>query len=80
MKPYEGEAFKLKSHGAQNLGKNDYLKDVQCIEILRKCLPNYKKGFAILLTNDPTFWYNSSKTNTGCQELKLAETWLRLAR
>ena len=55
----------LKNHGARDLGRFDYLWDLQRIQILRNgernyCVsPNLKTmidGFAIILTNDKDYW------------------------
>jgi len=48
--------FYLKNQGAQNIGKYDYLKDIQRIEALSTSIPGFEKGFAIILTNDNSYW------------------------
>lgn len=54
-----GELFELKSHGAQDLGRYDYLRDVERIETL-KGFGLIDAGAAILLTNDASYWTGSS--------------------
>ena len=51
----EGESFALRNHGAEDFGRYDFLKDIQRLEQLRK-LPNARAGFAVLLTNNPSYW------------------------
>ena len=57
------EYYNLKNQGAQDLGRYDYLKDIQRIEQFSKN-KDYEKdfecGYAILLTNDKLYW---SETN-----------------
>ena len=50
-----GERFSLAT-GARDVARYDFLKDIQRIErIVEGNLPAYC-GFAVLLTNDPSFW------------------------
>src|SRR6476620_6804898 len=51
----DGEAFHLLGHAAQDLGRYDFLKDVQRLEAVVLDHPN-TIGYAILLTNDSTYW------------------------
>lgn len=53
--------FQYVKQGAQNNGRYDFLKDVQRLEKL-KSIKKIHKGFAILLTNDASYW---SKLRTG---------------
>lgn len=51
------EEYKLKQHGASDIGCYLYLKDVKRIEHISKSLgDNFGKGFAIMLTNDHLYW------------------------
>lgn len=51
------EEYKLKQHGACDIGCYLYLKDVERIEHLSKSLSdNFGKGYAIMLTNDHLYW------------------------
>lgn len=51
------EEYKLKQHGACDIGCYLYLKDVERIEELSESLgDNFGKGFAIMLTNDHLYW------------------------
>lgn len=50
------EYFKLKNHGAQDLGRYDFLYDIWRIERMRKLDKDFKVGFAIMLSNEPSYW------------------------
>ncbi len=49
---------KALAHKAQDLGRYDFLKDVERIECFKKDNPNKKNenGFAIILTEDKAYW------------------------
>jgi hypothetical protein len=49
------EQFNVLSHGAQDLGRYDFIKDVQRLEACVDAHPS-ARGLAILLTNDPSYW------------------------
>lgn len=51
------EEYKLKQHGACDIGCYLYLKDVERIEHISKSLgDNFGKGYAIMRTNDHLYW------------------------
>ena len=52
---YNGEWFALREQGAQDIIRYDFLKDVERIESTVQS-PVAKRGFGILLTNDPLYW------------------------
>lgn len=54
-KVVDGERFVLKNQSATDLGRYDFLKDIQRIEFIKQNLPNVTEGYAILLTNDPNY-------------------------
>ena len=58
---YNNEVYHLKNHGAQDLGRYDFLKDVSRIEYIKNNISNFKEGYAILLTNDPSYLLKASK-------------------
>ena len=68
----EGESFALRNQGAQDIRRYDFLKDIQRLEQLRT-LPNALAGFAILLTNDPTYWNPPLSPNTVDAAFRLHE-------
>ena len=57
-----GEQFILLSHGAQDLGRYDVLKDVQRIEEYVSSNQS-QKGYTIFLTNDSAYWKPSPKAD-----------------
>ncbi|MBR5146791.1 MAG: hypothetical protein IKW54_04100 [Bacteroidales bacterium] len=61
----------LKDHAAVTLGSYDYLKDIRRIEDLSQ-LPGFKKGYAVMLTNEPIY-YKPSKTNSSYNMFKICE-------
>ncbi|KAF0197382.1 MAG: hypothetical protein FD169_364 [Bacillota bacterium] len=58
-----GEPYYLKNHGAQDVGKYDFVKDICRVEAFREHISGYSEGYAIWLTNDPYYW-NKPKNNT----------------
>ncbi len=54
------ERFEVAEHGAQDLTRYDIVKDIVRIERVMDALPN-ATGAAIVLTNDPLFWYASPR-------------------
>ena len=70
-----GEKYKLKNQGAQDLGRYDYLKDVQRIEKFsesEKYKEDFECGYAILLTNDESYWNeNKNKRKTIDEDFRL---------
>lgn len=52
-----GEKYTLREQAANDLGRYGYLKDIHRIEnILENSPKNIRKGFAIILTNDPKYY------------------------
>jgi len=60
----DNEYFKLKNHGAQDIGRYDYLHDIARIERTKTRDKNYHCGYAIMLTNDPSYWKVPLTSNT----------------
>jgi hypothetical protein len=65
-----GEPFILKSHGAQDLGRYDYLLDVQRIEAAIET-GVADRGWAILLSNDSAYWRASDTTGVAYEAFGL---------
>jgi hypothetical protein len=57
------EQFTLKNQSAQDIGRYDFLKDVQRLEQIVGDRQNCD-GYAVLLTNDSAYWTNSPSGNT----------------
>lgn len=51
----------LLNQSATDFGCYDYLKDIHRIEDLAISEPNFGKGFAVLLTNDPAYYNNTGR-------------------
>ena len=51
----KGEIFKLKDHGAHDLARQDFIKDIWRLEQLVNGSP-CSHGFTVLLTNDGRYW------------------------
>jgi hypothetical protein len=49
------ERFKLKNQSAQDISRYDFIKDISRLEKCVDRLPN-TTGYAIFLTNDPSYW------------------------
>ena len=59
---FESEHYSLANHGAQDVGKYLYLKDIERIENIREKAQNFTEGYSIFITNDPR--YIDEKQNT----------------
>lgn len=66
------EVFELKNHGAQDLGRYDFLKDLQRVEEIVSKFPQ-TTGYAIMLTNDPSYWKKPQKQNSVDADFKIDE-------
>ena len=58
--------IELKNHAAMDFGCYDYLKDIYRLENLS----NIKKGFAVMLTNDPAY-YTDTKRSSAYDNFKI---------
>jgi len=65
-----GEEFVLQNHSAQDIARYDFIKDVWRVETI---VANYANatGYAILLTNDPSYWTRSHNNRTVDAEFRL---------
>ena len=57
------ERFKLKDQAAQDISRYGFIKDVSRLEECVDKLPN-TIGYAIFLTNDPSYWNLPRNTDT----------------
>ncbi len=59
----KNEDFRLRNQSAQDEGRYDFLKD---IERLEKMIDDgqAREGFAVLLTNDPSYWTHQGRDTT----------------
>ena len=66
---FDGENFKLTNHSAPNLGRFDFLDDARRVKYFQD-YNQFKKGFAILLTNSKDYWSNDGR-NTMAREFSI---------
>ena len=61
LPPIDGESFALRNQIAQGGGRYHFIKDIRRLEqvVTHKTA---KAGFAVLLTNDPSYWEPSQRT------------------
>lgn len=57
-----GESISLQNHSATDFGCYDYLKDISRLEGLKN-KPNFKRGFALMLTNDPAYCNDTQRVS-----------------
>lgn len=69
----ENEQYSLKNQVAQDLGRYDFIKDIQRLEHLASEKQNYI-GYAILLTNDSAYWKKPAYNNTVDADFRLDDT------
>lgn len=70
--PIKREIFLLKGHSAQDIGRYDFLRDVQRLE--RAILEERAAvGYATLLTNDSLYWNPSGRNLTISDSFRLTE-------
>ena len=67
-----GERFALQNHGAQDLGRYDFIKDAWRVETI-VANTAHAAGYAILLTNDPSYWSQSHNDLTVDADFRLHE-------
>jgi hypothetical protein len=59
----DGEQYHLKSQSAQDIGRYDFIKDIQRIERISTASKSFM-GYAILLTNDSAYWKKPANLNS----------------
>ena len=52
----DDEPFVLRNQSAQDQGRYDFLLDIQRLELMRSNLKQCKAAYAVLLTNDSSYW------------------------
>lgn len=70
-KVVDGERLVLKNQSATDLGRYDFLKDIQRIEFIKQHFTSFKEGYAVLLTNDPSYLATPS-TNASYSAFSIA--------
>jgi hypothetical protein len=67
------EQYALRSQSAQDIGRYDFIKDIERVENIVADRAPCAAGYAILLTNDPTYWTQSLKDDTVDVKFRLHE-------
>lgn len=65
--------FSLKNHGAQDINRYAFLYDIKRIESMKNFDKHFVSGYAIMLTNDPSYWKKSFKENSIDADFKIHE-------
>lgn len=68
---HQDETYNLKTHSAQDLGRYDFLKDVQRLENITRSSSD-TIGLALILTNDRGYW-NPGRADTVDTDFRLHE-------
>ena len=68
-----GELFAIRDQFAQDLGRYDFIKDIQRLEQMATDWDTFKAGFAILLTNDRLYWRPPLRDGTVDEAFRLHE-------
>jgi hypothetical protein len=66
------EEYFLRNQSAQDIGRYDFLKDIQRLEEYVNAHAN-SEAFAIFLTNAPTYWVKSNRNDTVDSEFRIHE-------
>lgn len=69
---HDDEVFSLRDQSAQDISRHDFIKDIQRLEKYVQARPG-SEGYAILLTNDRTYWSESKKVDSVDAEFRLHE-------
>jgi len=67
------EQYALRSQTAQDLGRYDFIKDIGRVESIVTDRAPRTSGYAILLTNDPSYWTHPRSDNTADARFRLHE-------
>ena len=60
----DDESFVLRDQSAQDQGRYDFLRDIQRLELMRSKLEQCRAGYAVLLTNDSSYWKVPTQRDT----------------
>jgi len=66
------ERFDLVNQDAQDLGRYDFIKDIERLEAIAQADPSIA-GIALLLTNDPAFWTPARDRETADEAFRIDE-------
>lgn len=66
------EGYFLRNQSAQDIGRHDFIKDIQRLESYVRTRPA-SIGYAVLLTNDRSYWSKSKKIDSVDSEFRVHE-------
>lgn len=66
------ELYRLKNQSAQDLGRYDFIKDIERLEYISDEKMNFV-GYAVLITNDSAYWIKPAKNDTVDAKFRLNE-------
>ena len=69
----DDEPFVLRNQSAQDQGRYDFLLDIQRLELMRSSLEQCKAGYAVLLTNDSSYWKVPTQRDTVDADFRVHE-------
>lgn len=69
---YADEPFILRNHSAHDLGRYDFVKDIQRLETIVTSLPD-AVGYAVFLTNDGNYWLPARSPHSIDSDFRLFE-------
>ena len=72
-KIFKNNEYSLKGHGAQDFGRYDYIKDISRIEAVKCSDKRFKGGYAIMLTNDPSYWEIPTNQDSDDSDFRIHE-------
>ena len=67
------EPFALRDQSAQDQGRYDFLRDIQRLELIRSKMEQCKAGYAVLLTNDSSYWKVPAQRDTVDADFRVHE-------
>ena len=67
------ELYAVRSQTAQDLGRYDFIKDIGRVENIVTDRAPRASGYAILVTNDPSYWTHPRSDNTADARFRLHE-------
>ena len=69
----DDESFALRDQSAQDQGRYDFLRDIQRLELMRSKLEQCRAGYAVLLTNDSSYWKVPTQRDTVDTDFRVHE-------
>ena len=69
----DDESFALRNQSAQDQGRYDFLRDIQRLELMCSKLEQWRAGYAVLLTNDSSYWKVPTQRDTVDTDFRVHE-------